>query len=205
MYLAMTLGNTECLAKTGEGRHNRTLRRPDLQASIYVCHLSTHGDLATQRRRMDIEANAATVQHTTQLVISTPDAAVTSHRESVAAPNSGQLRDRRAAQSARVITPKGVENQVKGQNRKQAYFARRREQTGKDYCVLLAWKAGSQAFVVDIPVADPDNEEAVFTEINAQYYARRGIWRKRLGLCDVEGVERVEVSPRPSPHVDKSH
>ena len=154
---------------------------------------------------MDIEANAATIRHATELFISTPDAAVTSEMEWVAAPNSGQLRDRRPAQGVRRTTPEGIEKQAKGQSPIWTYFARRREQTGKDYCVLLAWQVGSQTFVVDVPVADPDNEEAVFADINAQYYAHRGRWRKHFGLCGVEGVERVEVSPLPRFLVGASH
>ncbi len=123
---------------------------------------------------MDIEANAATMQDSTQRVIATPDAALTSERESVVAPNLGQLRDRRLAQGVRRTTPNGIEKQAKGQSPLWTYFARRREQTGKDYCVMLAWEDGSQTFVVDVPVADPDNEEAVFADLNAQYYAQGG-------------------------------
>lgn len=154
---------------------------------------------------MDIEANAATMQDSTQRVIATPDAALTSERESVVAPNLGQLRDRRLAQGVRRTTPNGIEKQAKGQSPLWTYFARRREQTGKDYCVMLAWEDGSQTFVVDVPVADPDNEEAVFADLNAQYYAHRGRWRKHFGLCGVEGVERVEVSPLPRFLVGASH
>ncbi|KAK5404645.1 hypothetical protein LTR06_009366 [Exophiala xenobiotica] len=142
---------------------------------------------------MDIEANAATIHDATQLVISTSGAAATSEGASLAAANSGQLRERRPPQTARKTIPTEIEKQAKGQSRIWAYFARRREQTRKDYCVLLAWQVGSETFMVDVPVADPDNEEAVFADINAQYYTHRGRWRKHFGLCGVEGVERVEL------------
>jgi hypothetical protein len=65
---------------------------------------------------------------------------------------------------------------------------------GKDFCVLLAFESGSRTFVVDVPVADPSDEQAAYDSVRKHYYKRRGKWRGYLPWTDVASVERAKVS-----------
>lgn len=60
--------------------------------------------------------------------------------------------------------------------------------------VVVGAVFGDEHLANVMSVADPDNEEAIFADVKAQYYAHRGKWRKHLNFYDVVGVERVEVS-----------
>ncbi len=59
--------------------------------------------------------------------------------------------------------------------------------------MLIAWRSRACAHIFDVPMTDPEDEELVWNQIRAHYYARRGTWRKYISLADVEKVERVKV------------
>ncbi|KIW41800.1 hypothetical protein, variant [Exophiala oligosperma] len=146
---------------------------------------------------MDIEASAASVQSTTS--ISGPShehpEAIIAWQTSPATPaNSGQVRRRGLVKADSTMERTKIERKEYGStNAFWQHFEHRREQGGKDHCVLIAWRSCASAYIVDVPVTDPEDEELVWNQIRAHYYARRGTWRKYISLADVEKVERVKI------------
>ena len=146
---------------------------------------------------MDIEASAASVQGTTATSIPSHEhpGTIIAWQTSPAPPaNSGHVRRRGLVKAGSTMERTRTERKEYGS--KDAFwqhFVHRREKSGKDHCVLVAWRSGASAHIFDVPVTDPEDEELVWNQIRAHYYARRGIWRKYISLADVEKVERVKV------------
>jgi hypothetical protein len=152
---------------------------------------------------MDIEASAASVQSITATIEPSHDhpETVIAWQTSPAPPaNSGQTHRRGLVKAHSAFERTKTERKEYGSTDAfWAYFADRRERSGKDHCVLIAWRSGASAYIFDIPVTDPEDEELAWNNIRAHYYARRGAWRKYISFADVEEVERAKV---PSDHLN---
>lgn len=74
------------------------------------------------------------------------------------------------------------------------YFEKRREETRKDYCLLVCWASSQANLMTDISIEDPNDECAVFEAMRHIYYNRRGRWRRVLALVGVTILQKVEVS-----------
>lgn len=141
-----------------------------------------------KKRKMDVEAasSAADVVQTSREAHSN-----TFFRSRRAAPNSAEPREHGTV-------PKAARSPDPSSHTKDIfeYFNHRKEQDGKNCCVLVAWKSGRYTFIVDVPVSDPNDEQQIYTDSRQEYYKRRGCWRKHLLFRDVEMVQWASVSLR---------
>jgi hypothetical protein len=72
------------------------------------------------------------------------------------------------------------------------YFAERQDQTGREYCLFLSWDCGGETRIVDIPIADPEDEVQIYKDMKEQYYRVTGRWR-RFGIFDVQSIRPTKV------------
>jgi hypothetical protein len=140
---------------------------------------------------MDIEASAASVQSTTATGEPShehPENIVAWQTSPAPPANSGQVRRRGLVKADSTIQRTKTERKECGST--DAFWDHFVHRSGTDHCVLIAWRSGANAFIFDVPVTNPENEEPIWNQIRAHYYAQRGTWRKYIS---VEKVERVKV------------
>jgi hypothetical protein len=73
------------------------------------------------------------------------------------------------------------------------YLHQRQVKTGKEYCVFLSWTHGKETQIVDVPVADPDDEQQIYQDLREQCEFLKGRWRSFFRLRTPSDIRPADV------------
>jgi hypothetical protein len=72
------------------------------------------------------------------------------------------------------------------------YLAQRQDQTGREHSLFFSWSCNGETRIVDIPIADPEDEVQIYRDIKEQFYRSIGRWR-HVSIFDVQSIRPTKV------------